>query len=98
MNLGSDNDAIRYASEYAICNGAGVNPYLGDSCDWYLRELYYGKRFSPDAKDSLYRYVGICGVNNYGRRKQSYTPYDPIEYASTRTLDGVVPSVWVTLN
>lgn len=98
LDLGSDNDAIRYASEYAICNGAGVNPYLGDSCDWYLRELYYGKRFSPDAKDSLYRYVGICGVNNYGRRKQSYTSYDPIEYASTRTLDGVVPSVWVTLN
>lgn len=98
MNLGSDKDAIRYASEYAICNGAGVNPYLGDSCDWYLRELYYGKRFSPDAKDSLYRYVGICGVSKDGRRKQSYAPYDPIEYGSTRTEDGVVPSVWVTLN
>lgn len=98
--LGSDDDACRIATPYAKCQGANVNPYTGDGSTWLLRELYYPKRFNPDAEALFgsYRFDCVCQVQQNGSRRFNYGKYtDPAACYVMRTMEGVVPSLWITL-
>ena len=94
--LGSDADAERNATDYSQSQGVGANPYYGGRCSWYLRELYYKGRFSPDAPADIYRFDGVCYVDYDGSRTLNFGKYtDPRSTYVAHATEGVVPAVCI---
>lgn len=89
-SLGSKNDALRKATDYATGLGADVNPYYDSRCMWYLRESFNGKMTLESA-----RYGWVCSVDRDGNLLDDTKTNQGAFVMST--IVGVVPSLWITL-